>query len=214
MTSKKNLQETVSKLKSRINSNNILESLLEIIAEINSKVENLEKAIVKMKLRDILLPMSQERYKGLTSLKIDASYPLSSYQGFYALEYDSNGLPYRWTGPEPTFFFDLHLDRTLPLKFNLILYLKSPEQQRIRCFSDEVEIPLQSNEIEPNFWKFSGILFPREIIGLTRVMFVVPKVYKAEDPDTRILGVVFKEFSINPASEEEIENYLEKRVDA
>jgi hypothetical protein len=61
--------------------------------------------------------------------------------------------------------------------------------------------------------EYSGILFPREIYGLTRLNFQVPKIFipsSDEDSikDTRSLGVMFRKMFVCPATKVDEEIYL------
>lgn len=89
----KELKEKMEKLGREIKETDPLESILKMIAELYLKIDYIEKKLAIFKLENLLLPLIKPRYAGLTSIKIDASMPLSSEQGFYALEYDAQGLP-------------------------------------------------------------------------------------------------------------------------
>jgi len=54
---------------------------------------------------------------------------LSSEQGFYELEHDANGAPYRWTGPSRRFAFEVHVDRAQAVTaFLQVISSVAPEQ--------------------------------------------------------------------------------------
>ena len=72
------------------------------------------------------------------SVIIDAAFSLSVECGFYYLEYDENGTPYRWTGPEPSFFFEVLVDRKAPANLRMhYSHIHSKEvEQFVQCYVD------------------------------------------------------------------------------
>jgi hypothetical protein len=124
---------------------------------------------------------------------IDASFSLSSEAGFYHLEYDSMGVPYRWTGPEPTFLFELFIDRQLPaaikLRFSQATFAHA--QRAVRCYVDGHEITTALLEVDGEF-EVHGMLPPRDLVGGSVVSFVCPSVSAPQGQDIRQLGLVFR----------------------
>jgi hypothetical protein len=110
------------------------------------------------------------------SITVDAGFSLSAENGFYDLEYDSNGGPYRWTGPEPAFYFELLLDRSSPavltLRFMTIFMHPSPEKI-LRCLVDGQPVELQTRAVNGEF-ESSAILASRRAKGGSVVMFLCP----------------------------------------
>ena len=132
---------------------------------------------------------------------IDASFSLSTEAGFYHLEYDSLGVPYRWTGPEPTFLFELFIDRQTPaairLRFSQATF--SQAQRTVRCYVDGHEIGTTLVEVEGEF-EVRGMLPPRDLVGGSVVSFVCPSVSApGGQQDTRLLGLVFRWLRIEAA---------------
>lgn len=141
---------------------------------------------------------------------IDASFSLSTEAGFYHLEYDSMGVPYRWTGPEPTFLFELFIDRQFPaairLRFSQATFAQT--QRAVRCYVDGHEITTALIEVDGEF-EVHGMLPPRDLVGGSVVSFVCPSVSAPEGQDIRQLGLVFRWLRIEtvpaaapPATEE------------
>jgi hypothetical protein len=125
---------------------------------------------------------------------IDASFSLSAEAGFYHLEYDSLGVPYRWTGPEPTFLFELFIDRHSPaairMRFSQATFTEA--QRSVRCYVDGHEIATALFETDGEF-EVRGMLPPREVAGGTVVSFVCPSVSAPSgQQDIRLLGLVFR----------------------
>ena len=125
---------------------------------------------------------------------IDASFSLSTEAGFYHLEYDSQGVPYRWTGPEPTFLFELFLDRrspsTIRMRFSQATF---PGAQRsVRCYVDGHEVATALVEVDGEF-EVRGMLPSRDLVGGSVVSFVCPSVSApGGQQDIRLLGLVFR----------------------
>jgi hypothetical protein len=125
---------------------------------------------------------------------IDASFSLSTEAGFYHLEYDTQGVPYRWTGPEPTFLFELFVDRRLPatirMRFSQATFAAT--QRSVRCYVDGHEVATALVEVEGEF-EVRGTLPSRDLVGGTVVSFVCPSVSApAGQQDIRLLGLVFR----------------------
>ena len=132
---------------------------------------------------------------------IDASFSLSTEAGFYHLEYDSLGVPYRWTGPEPTFLFELFIDRQSPaafrMRFSQATFTRA--QRTVRCYVDGHEVATTLVEADGEF-EVRGILPPRDLVGGSVVSFVCPSVSApGGQQDTRLLGLVFRWLRIEAA---------------
>lgn len=125
---------------------------------------------------------------------IDASFSLSTEAGFYHLEYDSMGVPYRWTGPEPTFLFELFIDRQAPAAFRMRFSQATftHVQRTVRCYVDGHEIATSLVEVEGEF-EVRGTLPQRDLVGGSVVSFVCPSVSApGGQQDIRLLGLVFR----------------------
>ncbi|MGZ8252639.1 MAG: hypothetical protein ACXWT7_09860 [Methylophilaceae bacterium] len=205
----------VDEITARLDENSIVESLVKELAiqrlTQDELVRNLTSMKAYMTMRDILLPEAIARYEGIRQIKIDAAMPIKPDKGFYGIEHTDKGLPFRWTGPENSFFFDLHLCRTTPLKFSLSLARwGTAPSNKIRCFSDNKEIPL-TKKLTSLLIEYSGVLLPREALGVTRLEFSVAKMFKPNPADnlSPLLGVVFDNFTVDPATEREVEECLD-----
>ncbi len=205
----------VDEITMRLDENSIVESLVRELAlqklSQDELIKNLTSIKAYMTMRDILLPEALARYEGLRQIKIDVAMPIKPDKGFYGIEYTDKGLPFRWTGPENAFFFDLHLCRTTPLKLSLRLARwGTAPSNRIRCFSDNKEIPLVK-KVTSLLIEYSGVLLPRESLGVTRLEFLVAKMFRPNPADdaSPLLGVVFHNFTVDPATEQEVEECLD-----
>jgi hypothetical protein len=144
------------------------------------------------------------------STVVDASFSLSTEAGFYHLEYDNYGVPYRWTGPEPTFLFELFIDRQSPADFRLRFSQASfnQAQRPVRCYVDGHEIATVLIEIDGEY-EVRGTLPPRDLTGGSVVSFLCPSVSAPSgQQDIRLLGLVFRwlrieAVTVEPVIEEE-----------
>jgi hypothetical protein len=138
------------------------------------------------------------------SVVIDAAFSLSVESGFYYLEYDVRGVPYRWTGPDPSFFFEVFVDRqaaaTVRLRYSQIY--SQEVGQPIQCYVDGEEIETTAIDVDGEFEVF-GILPSRDSIGGTVLSFICPGVSSPstveQSHDDRQLGLAFRWLRIDPA---------------
>ena len=214
------LRPYIDQVRLQINETNVLESLVEELAVqrwmIDRQTHAVEILRAQMASRDIALPSTVNLYRGNTVAKIDAGMPLKPSSGFHSMEYVENGAPYRWTGPDRLFFFDLHLDRSGPLKFSIQVSGGSDGKAvGLRCLVDNLELPLTTLEL-PSRIEYSAVLVPRTYPGVTRLSFLVPKVFspaqlsQSSAADSRILGVIFHQLIVQPATQEETADYFKE----
>ncbi|MEK8030650.1 hypothetical protein AACH06_07405 [Ideonella sp. DXS29W] len=187
-------------------------ALAEVSAELAEVRKEMEAIRLIQRSRDILLPQAKLQYAGRRQAAIEASMPMPAERGFYALERDGVGNPFRWTGPTRSFHFDLHLDRTVPLRFVLQMPLWGSEHaQGLRASCDEVSLPLLRRPGH-RVLDFEGVLLPREVLGLTRLTFLserVSTVTSNEDEGaSRQLGVPFLRLSVAEISDTEYADWL------
>lgn len=213
------LQLAAQEIRRRLNDSTPLDSLVLEMAQQQLRLEELAAEVralsAQLLIRDLVLPLSAEQYRGSASVAIDAGMPLDGEAGFYPLEYDDLGQSFRWTGPEPVFRFDLHLDRSGPLEFLLVLNAGSGERpEETRAFCDGAEIPCDASHQEPRL-VLSGVLPPREVLGLTRLYFQPPRMFCPSElgtsSDDRVLGLVFRELRVGPLSDDEARLRLSRR---
>jgi hypothetical protein len=208
---KEKLNKQVALIKERI-AEKYRENLLEgVLAELASLQIAYQHLIVTMKkinsqLRMLDYPiqnlLSSNEQLGAREITIDAALNLMAEQGFYEVEYGQGGVPFRWTGPNNTFYFDLLLDRGEPkeLILKLTSTLRDENIDNLRCLIDDQEILLNKERTRGLFY-IKGIVPKRVSVGWTRISFVVPSPVKIseinpESPDGRSLGVAFSELTI------------------
>ena len=217
------LKALAREIRDELGEHNVLEALARelaagrlALAELNQELAVTRREIEAIRLvqkgRDILLPQARAQYAGRRKATVEAGMPMPPDRGFYALERDGVGNPFRWTGPSPAFHFDFHLDRSVPLRFVLQMPLWGAEQaQGLRALSDEMTLPLlrrNGNRV----LDFEGMLMPREALGLTRLSFVVERMSlassDADESTSRQLGVPFLRLAVSEASDAEVAEWV------
>jgi hypothetical protein len=217
------LKSLAREIRDELGEHNVLDALARelatsrlAMAQLTDELAGLRREMDAIKLvqqaRDILLPQAREQYAGRRKLVIEAGMPMPADRGFYGLERDGVGNPFRWTGPNPSFHFDFHLDRTVPLRFMLQMPLWGAEHaQGLRATSDEMVLPLQ-RRAGHRVLDFEGVLMPREALGVTRLTFVASHLSTvpadAEETATRQLGVPFLRLSVSEISDAELADWL------
>ena len=120
--------------------------------------------------------------------------------GFHQFEHDESGNPYRSTGPQRYFSFNLFVDRRTPAGFILSfrdLYAQV-SVERLRAFVDGKEVLVSLHKML-NGWEARGVIPPRREPGATVLTFVVPQVLSPRSKgqeDTRLLGLSFRALTV------------------
>lgn len=187
-------------------------ALSDLNKELSALRRELDSVHLVQKTRDILLPQARTQYAGRKRAAVDAGMPMPPDRGFYALERDGVGNPFRWTGPGTAFHFDFHLDRSETLRFVLQLPLWGDEHAKgLRAMSDDIVLPLLRRP-GGRAVEFEGMLLPRETLGVTRLTFIADHVSQAsgdaEGGATRQLGLPFMRLSISEASDSDFSDWL------
>ena len=139
------------------------------------------------------------------SVLVDAAFPLTVEQGFYPVEQDSAGTPYRWTGPTRTFYFELFIDRSAPcilaLRFLRLFAVPLP-MATVQCFVDGQPVESETDRVKQEF-ELHATLPSREMAGGTVVTFVCPATTSPREQgaskDDRSLGLAFRWLKIESA---------------
>jgi hypothetical protein len=187
-------------------------AVAELTEEIAGLKRDLEAVRLVQKSRDILLPQARAQYAGRRKVVVEAGGPMPADHGFYGLERDGLGNPFRWTGPTQAFHFDFHLDRSVPLRFSLRMPMWGSEHaQGLRAMSDDVTLVL-TRRPGNRVLDFEGLLMPREQLGATRLTFIAertsPASSEADEGVTRHLGVPFLRLTVGEANEVEVAESL------
>jgi hypothetical protein len=217
------LKALAREIRDELGEHNVLDALARefaagrlAIAELTQEMAGLKRELEAIRLvqksRDILLPQARNQYAGRRKAVVEAGMPMPADHGFYALERDGVGNPFRWTGPGQAFHFDFHLDRSVPLRFILQMPLWGGDHAAgLRAISDEMTLPLV-RRAGNRVLDFEGVLMPREALGVTRLTFVAERVSTVtsdtDENPTRQLGVPFLRLTVNEASEAEVAEWV------
>ena len=199
------------RLQGMIDDDNILEAIFNEIAEVRLAVSEIHRQLGLfehfLQARDILLPqLSLDPKEGgnPSQLSIHADQRLREENGFYILEHDAKGNPFRWSGPDPRFGFDVFLDRHEPLTMELyVVDAMLPEMvPRMRAFVNQEEVALQVADAQHG-WLMSATIPESETSGRTRISFLLPSVcsprkLNSESTDDRYLGIAFSKLTLRP----------------
>jgi hypothetical protein len=187
----------------------LLESLTDELLRLHRACAALQARLsaleVTQTIQDRIAP--SEKLAAVTALPkkitIDAAFSLPAEAGFHTLEYDRQGAPFRWTGPEPSFRFELMLNRTAPadLKLRYSQVFADIQDYEIPCFVDGAEIEITQVAVDGEF-ELHGVIPPREGGGGTVLTFVCPTPSAEEaamSGDTRSLGLAFRWLKVAPS---------------
>ena len=219
------LKSLTREIRDEMGDANVLDALVRELAinrlavsELQQRLDNMAREMATVKAvqqaRDILLPHARVQYAGRRQAQLDASLPMPANRGFHGLERDGSGNPFRWTGPTPMFHFDFHLDRSSPVKLQLQLASWGTDQARgLRCFCDDIEVPLARRGAARTL-EFEGLLLPREMLGVSRITFIVETLSSAPaqggESAVRQIGVPFLKLVATAVADEEAGDWLKK----
>ena len=206
------IEQQVRTLKNKLNaehSDRVVDGVLNELAGLQLSVENIEfqlKVITShLLMPDRLLPgCAVSGTQAGTRLEIDAEFPLPTEQGFYPLEYNNNGVPFRWTGPGAFFYFDVFVQRQQKSKLELqvINTILDKNVDNLRCFVDNVEVSLSHHRAK-KLYSFQGVIPAFPSSGSSRISFLIPNPVKTSDVypetgDNRVVGVAFSKLIVQP----------------
>jgi len=202
----------ILKLFDRSSPEALLQSIASEFARLHQEIAGLT---ARVHAGEAMATLSDRIAKGLdpeiaadypTSVRLDADQAFRDAVGFHRLEQDPKGRPYRWTGPEREFSFQLFVDRSRPAHFTLgfdNFYVPEPIDN-LRCLVDGAPVKLDFERVD-DLWCASGAAPVRPDRGGTAIVFVVPRVESPEDrgeSDSRRLGLYYRwfEFETEPAA--------------
>lgn len=139
---------------------------------------------------------------GAAGFLIDANAVRPLACGFYTVEHDAWGRPYRWTGPGRRFEFRLLLDRRRSWEFRMKLRAPgSADSKGLAAFIDSGEVVL-SGSLERGFNFVTGIIPPSDT-NAARLAFehqctFVPQEIDPGSHDRRRIGLQFFELQLTP----------------
>lgn len=167
-----------------------------------------------LEVRDIVLSDEAKlpSFPGISNITINADMPMEGGRGFYELEFNSAGAPYRWTGPENAFSFRLLLDRSQDLNLTLtaVNTLDKLNRESLLCNVNGVSIELEPDTVigqkDEAAIAFSGVLpalaDTQRFNSSSLLKFYVPSVLRPaelweDNSDQRLLGLAFTSLEIS-----------------
>ena len=213
------IQSLTREIREQLGDQNVLDALATELATQRVDADELRERLAQLtrdlevirtvqRARDILLPAAKADYHLRQSVTIDATAPVPPSAGLHVVEKDGKGTAFRWSGPAPTFQFELHLDRSQETVFTLHIPLWGRERAaQLRCTSDDQDIALIT-EIGQRVLLLSGVLPARETLGLTSLRFTVAALHTPPVPEgkaLRQLGVPVLRLSAQAATPAELQ---------
>lgn len=123
--------------------------------------------------------------------------------GFYQLENDADGRPFRWTGPQRHVSIVVCIDRSVALNIvmEVIALIDDARQRNMSLLVDGTTIPFPLDPV-PGGYVGRANLPPARHAERTRLTFLVPHVAleTAGCANPRLLGFAFRSLAISPAA--------------
>ena len=144
------------------------------------------------------------------SITIDAIHP-SAETGFYDIEYEDSGWPFRWSGPSRDFSFSLKIDRNAPLRLrlHLIAMIDPKLQSDLLLLVDGVSVQIRVAEQEEGWFEYEATIPAGAGVRETHLVVAVPCLLQPNNiEDPRLLGVAFRELRISPFEQDSVETPL------
>jgi hypothetical protein len=131
-----------------------------------------------------------------TAAEIDDGHP-----EFYGLEHDENGVPFRWTGKQPSFSFSVLIDRrtSVELELKVISAINPRRQSPLGLEVDGANYAVQLERVGDHL-EGRLVIPPRAAGGPTLLSFTVPALLRPGGSDRRNLGIAFGELHLRPAA--------------
>jgi hypothetical protein len=137
-------------------------------------------------------------------ITVDAADSFQGALGLYNLEYDSDGAPFRWSGPDEQFSFRFFIDRRAPVRFTLVfgkIFAEIPPEH-LRCFVDGESSELTFHHRVAAGYEAHGVMPLRRDSGGSVLTFAVPATGSPDigSQDQRRLGVLFRRLTVEADS--------------
>jgi hypothetical protein len=182
------------------------ENLLRSIA---AEMARLHQALAAFETRLAALEAPGKAVELPNRIAIDAGEAFHGAHGFYQLEHNRDGVPIRWTGPEPDFHFEFAIDRSAPAPVALYFekFYAPTEPRSLRGQVDDQEIAIALELAGGGRLVARGELPARPGAGVTRLRFICPKTGSPSDEgasDQRVLGLLFRALEVGPTGNDAI----------
>lgn len=131
---------------------------------------------------------------------------ISDVKGFFGLEWNRDGAPYRWTGPERAALLDVYVARAQPVILNLVLLKMRSDGKDTQCRILVDGLPITAQvRVSGGYVLYRMNLPPTTRGQKTQVCILSPELFcpRTDNPtsnDTRQLGVAFHRLVMNAAS--------------
>jgi hypothetical protein len=213
----KDLREQARLIKERLLKADAGEAIVMELARLQAQLAHLQKALGSMETRqqtlelalsakEILVAETHLDYRLPHTLGIEADHLLNPEDGFYNLEHDGRGRPYRWTGPGRAFRFTLYIDRSAPHRVTAAFFsaLDPTVFGAVQCYVDQKPVKT-AYAFEGETHRICADIpaRPADAGVRTTVTFMLPEVRSPRDldpksNDARLLGLAFSSLSVSP----------------
>ena len=205
--SRKALEDELAELRGA----ELVRKLAHIIALQSQKIEALSAAVKLLDAyeenREVLLGVSEPVFAATremaTSYEVLASEHLPHSEGFHAVEFDKNGLPFRWSGAEGQLQFSCYVDRKAGAVAELELF-SSIDPRNLEEFEvyDGAE-KLEAKVAPAAHGQLVRVNLPAAAsVGMpTDLLFRFPHFRKLSDQDERVAAVAFHRLAIVASQE-------------
>lgn len=147
---------------------------------------------------DLIIPEEDSRSLP-EAISIQASESLLSRDGFWPIDYDAGGTPFRWTGPDTHFAFHFFVDRKRSRHLSVVAVdcVDFAKQKGLRVFVDGEPVSVRVTA-HGRGMKISAELPARHGATATEIVIALPHVgLHPEVKDGRLVGLAFAELEIS-----------------
>lgn len=210
---KDSLKKQVLKASTELNSPDVLDALIEVIAKANTKIQILETIVATELSEKAVLPETKSAHASVKSRTVKSqkdtvnsqeSFPknvylttedLSQLRNFYEPESLPNGQAYCWTGPDRKTVIPIKIDRSNVVagRIGFVSVVDKSVVNNFRMFCDGQEIEFKFSRDETQFYIDFSLPVGKAKIDQTMLTFVCHRVYSPHElnngHDIRVLGL-------------------------
>jgi len=150
-----------------------------------------------------------------TEVLVQADHRLDPAAGFYWLEHGRSGEPFRWTGPDTIFEFDLIVSRATPvlIRVDMLSTVDERNIEEAQCIVDGRMIECAAVKSASGGFSLECIAPARVRGGPTSLKVYTPYV-RSVGGDERAIGVAFNALTVSPYSGADTPNLASDEADA
>lgn len=181
-----------------------VKGVIEEFTSLNREIAALRRELVALTAyqasrdRWLAIETEQEKIAALPRVvTIEPDQMLRFQDGFFPVEYTSEGTPFRWTGPSTHFSFDIFIDRSREgeVRLDVLNCIDFDVQKNLSLLVDGQSVSVHLKEAAPGFTA-TAVLPPRDGKEGTNLVFITPAtIMPPGTNETRALGVAFARFS-------------------